>query len=69
MDHPGKNNGKDKIKNYFIYSESETEDYEISLKRQKANPNINKSLLGKKRHSKEKEQKKKTHFLKERSLK
>ena len=64
MDHPGKNNGKDKIKNYFIYSESETEDYEISLKKQKANPNINKSLLGKKRHSKEKEQKKKNPFLK-----
>ena len=59
MDYPGKNSGKAPIKKYFIDSESETKDYEISLKKQKANQISDKSLLRKKRHSKEKEQKKK----------
>ena len=64
MDNSGKTSGKVPIKKYFIDSESETEDYEISLKKQKANQISDKFLLRKKRHSKEKERKKKNPFLK-----
>ena len=69
MDHPGKNSGKDQIKNYYIDSESETEDYEKSLKKQQANQINDKSFLRKKRHSKEKVQKKKVPFLKRETTK
>ena len=62
MDHPGKNSGKDQIKNYFIDSESETEDYETSLKKQQENQIKDKSFLRKKRYSKEKVQKKKYKY-------
>ena len=69
MDHPGKNSGKDQIKNYFIDSESETEDYETSLKKQQENQIKDKSFLRKKRYSKEKVQKKKSQFLKRETTK
>ena len=69
MDHPGKNSGKDQIKNYYIDSESETEDYEKSLKKQQANQINDKSFLRKKRHSKEKVQKKKGPFLRRETTK
>ena len=64
MDNPGKISRKGQVKKYFIDSESETEEYEISLKKQNTNQISDKSLLRKKRHSKEKEQKKKNPFLK-----
>ena len=64
MDNPGKISRKGQVKKYFIDNESETEDYEISLKKQNANQINDKSLLRKKRHSKEKEQKNKKPFLK-----
>ena len=63
MDHPGKRSRKAQGKNYSNTSESETEEYEISLKKQQANQINDKSFLQKKRHSKEKEQKKKSPFL------
>ena len=69
MDHPRKNSGKDQIKNYFIDSESKTEDYETSLKKQQENQIKDKSFLRKKRYSKEKVQKKKSPFLKRETTK
>ena len=63
MDCPRKSSGKGQIKKYFIDNESETEDYEISLKKQKANQINDKSLLQKKRHNQEKMQKRVTKSL------
>jgi hypothetical protein len=48
MDHPGKRSRKAQGKNYSNTSESETEEYEISLKKQQANQINDKSFLQKK---------------------
>ena len=66
MDHPGKRSRKAQGKNYSNTSESETEEYEISLKKQQANQINDKSFLQKKGIVKKKSKRKKTHFSKER---
>ena len=66
MDNPGKISRKGQVKKYFIDNESETEDYEISLKKQNANQINDKSLLRKKGIVKKKRKRIKNHFSKER---
>ena len=69
MDNPGKISRKGQVKKYFIDNESETEDYEISLKKQNVNQINDKSLLRKKGIVKKKRKRIKNHFLKERTPK
>ena len=69
MDHPGKRSRKAQGKNYSNTSESETEEYEISLKKQQANQINDKSFLQKKGIVKKKSKRKKTHFSEEIPLK
>ena len=65
MDHPGKRSRKAQGKNYSNTSESETEEYEISLKKQQANQINDKSFLKKKGIVKKKSKRKKAHFSEE----
>ena len=65
MDHPGKRSRKAQGKNYSNTSESETEEYEISLKKQQANQINDKSFLQKKGIVKKKSKRKKAHFSEE----
>ena len=65
MDHPGKRSRKAQGKNYSNTSESETEEYEISLKKQQANQINDKSFLQEKGIVKKKSKRKKAHFSEE----
>ena len=65
MDHPEKRSRKAQGKNYSNTSESETEEYEISLKKQQANQINDKSFLQKKGIVKKKSKRKKAHFSEE----
>jgi len=65
MDHPGKRSRKAQGKNYSNTGESETEEYEISLKKQQANQINDKSFLQKKGIVKKKSKRKKAHFSEE----
>ena len=65
MDHPGKRSRKTQGKNYSNISQSETEEYEISLKKQQANQINDKSFLQKKGIVKKKSKRKKAHFSEE----
>ena len=65
MDNPGKRSRKAQGKNYSNTSESETEEYEISLKKQQANQINDKSFLQKKGIVKKKSKRKKAHFSEE----
>ena len=65
MDHPGKRSRKAQGKNYSNTSESETEEYEISLKKQQANQINDKSFLQKEGIVKKKSKRKKAHFSEE----